>query len=85
MDREVTHAIPTAERVSGRLLDSAMDREVKHAIPTTESDPGRNDDSRPGGEASDRDDGRTERRPPRMFRRRKASKIDDVRRQATTR
>jgi len=33
---------------------------------------GRNNDSRPGGEASDRDDGRTERRPPRMFSRRTA-------------
>jgi len=35
IDREVIHAIPTAERVSGRLLESAMDREVKHAITTT--------------------------------------------------
>jgi len=51
MNRDVTYAIPTTERVSGRLLESELDRnvtnaipttvmdcEVKHAIPTTESD-----------------------------------------------
>jgi len=36
MNREVTHAILTEERVSGRLLESGMDRDVIHASPTTE-------------------------------------------------
>ena len=38
MNRDVTYAIPTAERVSGRLLESELDRNVTNAIPTTVMD-----------------------------------------------